>query len=172
MLFRSDKQFDNWFAAIYRHAPIDVARKVLTRLHVDSWEAGSQNWSSNFMDEFKKRRGYDLKPWLLLYAGVPLKSSEESEKVLRDIRLTIGDLVDDVFFSEVRRLADEYGVKLSTECVAPTMVSDGLRHYQFADYPMGEFWLNSPTHDKPNDMLDAVKERRNFHATFFLAFGF
>ena len=86
------------------------------------------------MDEFKKRRGYDLKPWLLLYAGVPLKSSEESEKVLRDIRLTIGDLVNDVFFSEVRRLADEYGVKLSTECVAPTMVSDGLRHYQSVSY--------------------------------------
>ena len=21
---------------------------------------------------------------------------------------------------------------------------------------MGEFWLNSPTHDKPNDMLDAI----------------
>ena len=167
-----DKQFDNWFAAIYRHAPIDVARKVLTRLHVDSWEAGSQNWSSNFMDEFKKRRGYDLKPWLLLYAGVPLKSSEESEKVLRDIRLTIGDLVNDVFFTEVRRLADEYGVKLSTECVAPTMVSDGLRHYQFADYPMGEFWLNSPTHDKPNDMLDAVSGAHIYGKNIIQAEGF
>ena len=56
------KQFDNWFAAIYRHAPEDVAKRVLKRLHVDSWEAGSQNWSRSFMDEFKKRRGYDLKP--------------------------------------------------------------------------------------------------------------
>lgn len=166
------KQFDNWFAKIYRHAPEDVAKRVLKRLHVDSWEAGSQNWSSSFLDEFKARRGYDLRPWLLLYAGVPLKSTEESEKVLRDIRLTIGDLVNDVFFTEVRKLADDYGCKLSTECVAPTMVSDGLRHYQFADYPMGEFWLNSPTHDKLNDMLDAVSGAHIYNKDIIQAEGF
>lgn len=166
------KQFDNWFAEIYKSAPKDVAERVLTRLHVDSWEAGSQNWSSNFLDEFKKRRGYDLHPWLLLYAGVPLHDSETSDKVLRDIRTTIADLVNDVFFTEVRRLADEYKCKLSTECVAPTMVSDGLRHYQFADYPMGEFWLNSPTHDKLNDMLDAVSGAHVYGKNIIQAEGF
>ncbi|HLZ89486.1 MAG TPA: glycosyl hydrolase, partial [Puia sp.] len=39
---------------------------------------------------------------------------------------------------------------------APTMTSDGMLHYKTADIPMGEFWLRSPTHDKPNDMLDAI----------------
>lgn len=167
-----DKQFDNWFANIYRHAPQDIVKRVLTRLHVDSWEAGSQNWSKNFLDEFEKRRGYDLRPWLLVYAGVPMKSNGLSDKVLRDIRLTIGDLVNDVFFTEVRRLADQYGMKLSTECVAPTMVSDGLRHYQFSDYPMGEFWLNSPTHDKLNDMLDAVSGAHIYGKNIIQAEGF
>ncbi len=166
------KQFDNWFANIYRHAPQDIVGKVLKRLHVDSWEAGSQNWSSTFADEFRKRRGYDLRPWLLVYTGVPMQSAETTEKVLRDIRLTIGDLVNDVFFAEVRRLADRYGMKLSTECVAPTMVSDGLRHYQFADYPMGEFWLNSPTHDKLNDMLDAVSGAHIYGKNIVQAEGF
>ena len=167
-----DKQFDNWFAKIYRHAPQNIVKKVLTRLHVDSWEAGSQNWSKNFMDEFEKRRGYDLKPWLLVYAGVPLKSPGLSDMVLRDIRLTIGDLINDVFFTEVRKCADKYGMKLSTECVAPTMVSDGLRHYQFADYPMGEFWFNSPTHDKLNDMLDAVSGAHIYGKNIIQAEGF
>ena len=166
------KQFDNWFGDIYRHAPEAKVKKVLKRLHVDSWEAGSQNWSKTFLDEFKKRRGYDLKPWLLLYAGVPVESSEKSESVLRDIRLTIADLVNDVFFTEVRSLVDKYGMKLSTECVAPTMVSDGLRHYQFADYPMGEFWLNSPTHDKLNDMLDAVSGAHIYGKNIIQAEGF
>ena len=167
-----DKQFDNWFANIYRHAPQDIVKRVLTRLHVDSWEAGSQNWSKNFLDEFEKRRGYDLKPWLLVYTGVPMKSNGLSDMVLRDIRLTIGDLINDVFFTEVRRLADQYGMKLSTECVAPTMVSDGLRHYQFSDYPMGEFWLNSPTHDKLNDMLDAVSGAHIYGKNIIQAEGF
>jgi hypothetical protein len=36
------------------------------------------------------------------------------------------------------------------------MVGDGLRHFGLVDVPMGEFWFRSPTHDKPNDILDAV----------------
>lgn len=166
------KQFDNWFAEIYRHAPEDIVKKVLTRIHVDSWECGSQNWSDNFAEEFKYRRGYDLMRWLPLYAGVPIASSEASEKVLRDIRLTIAELINDVFFDEVERLGKEYGCKLSAECVSPTMVSDGILHYQHADYPMGEFWLNSPTHDKLNDMLDAVSGAHIYGKNIIQAEGF
>lgn len=166
------KQFDNWFANIYNHAPKEIAKKVLTRIHVDSWECGSQNWSDNFANEFRRRRGYDLMPWLPLYAGVPIGTSEESEKVLRDIRLTIAELINDIFFDEVSTLGKQYGCKLSAECVAPTMVSDGLLHYQHADYPMGEFWLNSPTHDKLNDMLDAVSGAHIYGKNIIQAEGF
>ncbi|MCD8290166.1 MAG: DNA-binding protein, partial [Prevotella sp.] len=167
-----DKQFANWWEGIYNHAPKDVAKRVLTRLHVDSWECGSQNWSDNFADEFQQRRGYDLLPWLPVLAGVPLESSAKSETVLRDVRLTIAELINDVFFDEVEKLAKKYNCKLTTECVAPTMVSDGLLHYQHADYPMGEFWLNSPTHDKPNDMLDAVSGAHIYGKNIILAEGF
>ena len=167
-----NKQFDNWFGRIYQSVPKDIVKSLLTRLHVDSWECGSQNWSDTFATEFKKRRGYDLMPWLPVYAGIPIASSVESDKVLRDIRTTISDLINDVFFDEVRKLADKYGCKLSTECVAPTMVSDGLRHYQYADYPMGEFWLKSPTHDKLNDMLDAVSGAHIYGKKIIQAEGF
>ncbi len=192
------KQFDNWFARIYKRgekatpnsAPrltIETAteeqqalerrlgtakNKVLTRLHVDSWECGSQNWSENFADEFKARRGYDLNDWLLLYAGVPVESVEKSDAVLRDIRTTIGELISDVFFTVAKDCAKEYGVELSTECVAPTMISDGLMHYKHADIPMGEFWLNSPTHDKINDMLDAISGAHIYGKNIIQAEGF
>ncbi len=166
------KQFNGWFGAIRDHVPSDVAKRVLTRLHVDSWECGSQNWSGCFAREFEQRRGYDLMPWLPLYAGVPMESSERSERVLRDIRQTIAELIDEVFFDEVERLARECGCKLSTECVAPTMVSDGMLHFRHADFPMGEFWLNSPTHDKPNDMLDAVSGAHVYGKNVIQAEGF
>lgn len=166
------KQLNNWFAAIYKHAPADVAQRVLTRLHVDSWECGSQNWSDNFAQEFKSRRGYDLTSWLPLYAGIPINSSAKSETVLRDIRQTIAELINDIFFDEMEKGAKQYGVKLSCECVAPTMVSDGLLHYNHADYPMGEFWLNSPTHDKPNDMLDAISGAHIYGKNIIQAEGF
>jgi hypothetical protein len=65
-------------------------------------------------------------------------------------------LVVDKFYKTLAELAREKGVSFTAESVAPTMISDGLLHYKTVDIPMGEFWLNSPTHDKPNDMLDAI----------------
>ena len=94
------------------------------------------------------------------------------EEVLRDIRKTIDELVNEVFFVTVAQKAKEYGVQLSSESMAPTMVSDGMAHYRYADVPMGEFWLNSPTHDKPNDMLDAISAAHVYGKNIVQAEGF
>ncbi|HET7896898.1 MAG TPA: glycosyl hydrolase, partial [Flavisolibacter sp.] len=124
--------------------------------HVDSWECGSQNWSKNFREEFQKRRGYDLYTYLPVMAGIPVESNKVSEGVLYDVRRTIADLLNDKFYGTLQTLAHNAGMQFSAESVAPTMLSDGLQHYSKVDLPMGEFWLRSPTHDKPNDMLDAI----------------
>ncbi len=166
------KQFDNWFAQAFAKTNPEVARRVLKYMHVDSWECGSQNWSDNFAAEFRKRRGYDLMPYLPLLAGIPLESAERSEKVLRDVRTTISELVVDVFYQVLAVCAKEYDCQFSAECVAPTMVGDGLLHYQKVDLPMGEFWLNSPTHDKPNDMLDAISGAHIYGKNIIQAEGF
>ncbi|RTQ51624.1 DNA-binding protein [Hymenobacter gummosus] len=149
-------QFDSWFGEALRQGGPELAGRVLKTLHVDSWECGSQNWSQNFAAEFQQRRGYDLLPYLPVLAGVPLQSAEVSERVLFDVRQTIAELVNDKFYVTLAAAAKAKGVSFSAEAIAPTMVSDGLLHYQHVDAPMGEFWLRSPTHDKPNDMLDAV----------------
>jgi hypothetical protein len=149
-------QFDRWFGEIVRQAGPDVASRVLSVFHVDSWECGSQNWSPVFRDEFKKRRGYDLLPYLPVMAGVPMESADVSERFLHDVRQTIAELVHDNFYGTISALAHEKGSTFTAESVAPTMTSDGMLHYDRTDVPMGEFWLRSPTHDKPNDMLDAI----------------
>jgi hypothetical protein len=136
------QQFDNWFGKAFRQNA--------------ALECGSQNWSANFAKEFKNRRGYDLLPYLLTMTGVPVESADQSEKVLHDVRTTIAELVNDVFYTTLKKEAHVLGTKMSAESIAPTMVSDGLMHYKHADLPMGEFWFNSPTHDKPNDMRDAI----------------
>ena len=160
-----EKQLDRWFG-LFINRP---NHKAIQYLHVDSWECGSQNWSKNFAQEFERRRGYDIIPLLPLYAGVPMVGGEE---VLRDIRKTIDELVNEVFFVTVAQKAKEYGVQLSSESVAPTMVSDGMAHYRYVDVPMGEFWLNSPTHDKPNDMLDAISGAHVYGKNIVQAEGF
>ena len=166
------KQFDNWFAQAFVKTHPEVARRVLKYMHVDSWECGSQNWSDSFAKEFRTRRGYDLLPYLPLLAGIPMESAGRSEEILRDVRTTIAELVVDVFYQVLSDCAKEYDCQFSAECVAPTMVSDGLQHYQKVDLPMGEFWLNSPTHDKPNDMLDAISGAHIYGKNIIQAEGF
>ncbi|RZL49243.1 MAG: DNA-binding protein, partial [Pedobacter sp.] len=149
-------QFDKWYGEALKQGGPEIASKVLSIFHVDSWECGSQNWSSNFKAEFLKRRGYDLTPYLPIMTGLPVQSASVSESFLYDVRKTISELVVDQFYKTLAALAKEKGVTFTAESIAPTMMSDGLLHYKTVDVPMGEFWLNSPTHDKPNDMLDAI----------------
>lgn len=165
------KQFDNWFARVFEKTDSLTAHRVLKYMHVDSWECGSQNWSKNFRGEFLKRRGYDIFPYLPLFAGFPIDNVKESERILRDVRTTIAELVVDVFYKVLAEKARLYDCRFSAECVAPTMVSDGLMHYREVDLPMGEFWLNSPTHDKPNDMLDAISGAHIYNKNIVQAEG-
>ena len=149
-------QFRSWFGAFFDSIPAEITDAVLTTFHLDSWECGSQNWSPVFREAFMRRRGYDLYRYLPAMAGIPLETAEVSETFLLDIRTTIAELVNDNFYGTLANLAAKKGCSFTAESVAPTMVSDGMLHYQHATVPMGEFWLRSPTHDKPNDMLDAI----------------
>ena len=160
-----EKQVDAWFGQFMQRPHHEVVKY----LHVDSWECGSQNWSRNFADEFQRRRGYDLIKVLPVMAGVPIINAET---ILRDVRQTINELINDVFFATVAQKAHASGVQLSSESVAPTMVSDGMEHYRVVDVPMGEYWLNSPTHDKPNDMLDAISGAHVYGKNIVQAEGF
>ncbi len=163
-----DKQFDNWYKK-FLERPYG---QVVKYLHVDSWECGTQNWGYNFAREFELRRGYNLIPYLPLYAGIPMESALKSEQVLKDIRLTINELVSDVFFERLEERGHNYWKRVSHESIAPTFIADGLEHFKYADLPMGEFWLNSPTHDKPNDMLDAVSGAHIYGKNIVQAEGF
>jgi hypothetical protein len=149
-------QFDKWYGEIERKLGKDLTSKVLANIHVDSWECGSQNWSPIFMKEFLKRRGYDLKQYLPVFAGIPVESAEISERFLYDVRKTIAEMVADNFYGTLSDLAKAKGYGFTAESVAPIITSDGMLHFKYVDAPMGEFWVNSPTHDKPNDMLDAI----------------
>ncbi|KAA8486266.1 alpha-L-rhamnosidase-like protein [Arcticibacter tournemirensis] len=149
-------QFDKWFGEALRVAGPDLAKRVLNIFHVDSWECGSQNWSPVFREEFRKRRGYDPVPYLPVMTGVPVESADVSERFLYDIRQTISELIADNFFKTLKQLAHEKGATFTAEATAPVMVADGLLHFKEVDIPMGEFWLRSPSHDKPNDVRDAI----------------
>lgn len=153
-----NRQYDGWFGRV--RTELGAVGRAITTIHIDSWEAGTQNWSPTFADEFRQRRGYDLRPWLPVLAGVPVESADATERVLFDLRRTIADLVRDVFYATFASRAAADGVRFSGEPASPTFPVDGLDYARFLDMPMGEFWYRSPRNDKPNDVKDAVSGGR------------
>ncbi len=149
-------QFEQWYGMAKKAVGPELSRDVLTVYHIDSWESGSQNWTARMAEEFQKRRGYDLTPFLPVLAGYVVGSVNESEAFLHDYRQTIADLLQEKGFQTLRNKATEYGVDFTAETTAPVMTSDGLIHFSLTDRTMGEFWYRSPSHDKPNDILDAI----------------
>jgi len=156
----AEVQFKGWFGEALDRVGPRLTGQTLWINHTDSWEARSQNWSPLFREEFMRSRGYDPVPWLPAMQGVPIGSAALTERFLYDVRRTIADLVCDNFYDPIVKLGRERGAAFSAECIAPTMMSDGLQHYKYVDFPMGEFWLNSPNQDKPNDIMDAVSGGR------------
>lgn len=165
-------QFDRWFGETIRQVGPELAGRVLKVFHVDSWECGSQNWTADFRAQFSRHCGYDLLTWLPVMTGVPVGTVDRSERFLYDVRSTITELTEDKFYKTMERLAHAKGCRFSAESVAPTMTGDGMLHYQSSDIPMGEFWLRSPTHDKPNDMLDAISGAHVYGKQVVQAEGF
>jgi hypothetical protein len=149
--------FNGWLGKTLNEIGKDRAGKAFPVAHVDSWEAGTQNWTDDFISEFRKRRGYDPFPWLPALAGLPVDSSLKRESFLYDFRLTIAELMNDNFYGGMATLAHENGLKFSAEATGPVMISDGMLHHKYVDLPMGEFWRDDPPpYDKPEDILEAV----------------
>ena len=138
----------------------------LTNLHMDSWESGAQNWTASFLDEFKKRRGYDAKPFLLTYTGRAVEGLEKSERFLWDVRLTAQDLVLENHAQRVKQYAHKHGFELSIEPYDMNPAAD-LDLGAVADIPMGEFWKTN--HAELRERRDGLLEEPDTAYSIFEA---
>ncbi len=124
-----------------------LAGKSLKYLHTDSWEIELANWTPLLREEFQKRRGYDLLPWLPVLTGRIISSREESDRFLFDYRKTLGDLAIDDHYRLFRDRAHAHGIGIHPESGGPHAVPiDAQRCLGWDDVPMSEFWAWSWTH--------------------------
>ena len=106
---------------------------------IDSWEIGKQNWTSNFISDFKQKRNYDITPWLPALTGRIVKSTEHTEKVLWDLRKTHADLVAENYYGEFKNRCKEYKLALLAQPNGDG-VFDSLQVGQYPDSSLAEFW--------------------------------
>lgn len=113
---------------------------TLTGCLIDSYEAGSGNWTPGFEREFLRRNGYSCLRYLPALAGYYVESGEQSERFLWDFRRTIGQLMAENYYGYFAEKCRAAGLRLSVEPYGGPF--DWLGAAMCADVPMSEFWVN------------------------------
>ncbi len=126
-----------------------------TMIHIDSWEMGAQNWTQNFREEFRRRRGYDPLPYYPVYAGRIIGSVEESERFLWDLRQTSSELIVENHAEKFKELGRKYGFTLSIEPYDMNPAAD-FDLGAVADVPMGEFWSDGYGFNSAFSVIEAT----------------
>ena len=129
----------------------DLAGTVLSTLYFDSYEAGEPTWTPKMAEEFKNRRGYDILPWLPVFAGRTLGSKRATDEFHADFQRTIKDLYRDCYWATPRALAHKAGLQFVAEpYTGPWEIDEVVK---FLDHPNMEFWCGKdkwgPVADDP-----------------------
>nr|WP_232326057.1 glycosyl hydrolase [Spirosoma montaniterrae] len=119
-----------------------LGAKGLEYMILDSYEAGHMTWTKAMPDEFQKRRGYAITPWLPVLTGRVVQSHEASEKFLWDFRKTIGELIVENHYETIGEALKARGMKRYTESHESGRIylADGMDVKRFADIPMAAMW--------------------------------
>ena len=118
----------------------DLIGNGFTHIHFDSYEAGTPTWTPDMPQEFFKRRGYDIIPYLPVLAGQIIDSKSDSIKLITDVDATIKDLYRDVYFKTVSEKLRAVGLKFLCEPYGGPWRREDVVPY--VDKVMTEFWTN------------------------------
>ena len=124
-----------------------LAGTTLKYLHTDSWEVEAINWTPTLRAQFRRRRGYDLVPWLPVLSGAIINNREQSNRFLDDFRKTLGDLAIAHHYEPFVKWAHAHNLGIHPESGGPhASPIDAQRSLGQDDIPMSEFWAESPRH--------------------------
>jgi hypothetical protein len=126
--------------------------KSFTHILIDSYEAGSQNWTPGFREEFLRRKGYDPLPWLLTLGptltGNPkatparvLGSEDQTARFDWDYRDVVAQLYQERSWEAASDLLHAAGLELAFEPYSGPF--DTVAATRVADRPMLEFWTHN-----------------------------
>jgi hypothetical protein len=121
---------------------IDPGHKILKIMSHDSYEVHAANdWTEDFVAEFKKRRKYDPGKYLPLLEGWTLDDEGMQTRFVADYRKTVGELLVERHFRVSREVLNRHGMKLCAEAGHGGFPRvDPIWALGQADIPRGEFW--------------------------------
>ncbi len=137
------RKYINTYLDMYKDATGGMmGAKGLQYMVLDSYEAGHMNWTKAFPEEFQKRRGYSIVPWMPVLTGRIIKNEEASEKFLWDFRKTIGELIAENHYDVIGEELNKRGMKRYTESHEGGRIylADGMDVKRNSEIPMSAMW--------------------------------
>ena len=121
---------------------------ALSTMYLCSYELRGAVWTPKFLEEFQRRRGYDMKPYLPVLFGAKIGGQDLSERFDHDYRKTQGDLLVNAFYRTAAEVCHQYGLLLCAEAGGPgpplhNVPVDALKAQGAIDVPRGEFWTDN-----------------------------
>ncbi len=122
-----------------------LAAKKKMGLEIDSYEAGTQNWTQGFEKLFKKRWGYDLLKYLPAVAGGRIVGNVDlTERFLWDMRWLQAGLIAENYYGRFQQLCRQHKI---TSYIEPYEMGpmEEMQIGSKTDVNIGEFWNGFPS---------------------------
>ncbi len=138
----------HWNAMPAKILALPGARGTVEFCFIDSFEAGSQNWSENVPGEFRARYGREIGVDLLALAGYRVGSAEDDARRRKAFHELFGELIARNYYGHFTELCHRAGIRSAVEPYGSDCpMREATRR---VDVPTAEFWLGKPMADPEN----------------------
>lgn len=123
----------------------DLSKSGLGNLYLASYEVRGPVWSPSFTQEFQRRRGYSMTPYLPAVFGARVGTEDQTARFLFDYRKTLSEVLIDAYYVAAREAAHKAGLTIKSEAGGPgppihNVPVDALSANDAVDDIQGEFW--------------------------------
>ena len=141
-----------------------IGESGLTYFYTDSYEVRGQLWTPDMVEEFEKRMGYSILPFLPTLDGYGIDNEETTMRFEYDFAKIMSDLIIDNHYSKTRQICEEHGVGFVAEAAGPgqpihNCPFESLKSSGSLTFPRGEFW-HIPRH---GEFWKRMRETRGEH---------
>jgi hypothetical protein len=130
-----------------------LKNRSLKYIYEDSYEVNSAVWTPLLPEEFLKKTGYSLIPYLPVLDGYTVGSKETTERFLYDFTKLLSDLIITNHYAKGRQLSEQEGLGFYAEAGGPgkpihNVPFEDLKALGSLTVPRGEFWNKHGDLDK------------------------
>jgi hypothetical protein len=122
-----------------------LRNRSLEYLYSDSYEVSTAIWTPALAEQFYKRVGYDMRPYLPVLDGKIVESHQISDRFLFDYKKLLSDLIIENHYALATAICNKHGLGYYAEAGGPgppvhNVPFEDLRALGALTVPRGEFW--------------------------------